>query len=226
MYVRAGRPAFARPCVGVHKSTSLMSSSLLAPHNLEADLNREDEIFANKLKVEDRIENIKNYFITVKDHKGDFQNNPACTLINLSKTQKGKISKDTCTMLRTALNESQWRYTNDCIKWFTDYDKNDKCSFIKYDIKEFYPTITEKAVDEKLKLAKEYILILEDKINIIKHCCKSILYHNEELWIKKGDSDNFGNPIGSFDGAKLSEFIWCLLLYNVNSIIDPCNRGL
>ena len=29
MYVRAGRPDFARPCVGVHKSTWLMSSSLL-----------------------------------------------------------------------------------------------------------------------------------------------------------------------------------------------------
>ena len=29
MYVRAGRPAFARPYVGVHMSTSLMSSSLL-----------------------------------------------------------------------------------------------------------------------------------------------------------------------------------------------------
>ena len=29
MYVRAGRPAFARPYVGIHKSTSLMSSSLL-----------------------------------------------------------------------------------------------------------------------------------------------------------------------------------------------------
>ena len=29
MYVRAGRPAFARPYVGVHKSTSLMSTSLL-----------------------------------------------------------------------------------------------------------------------------------------------------------------------------------------------------
>ena len=29
MYVQAGRPAFARPCVGIHKSTSLMSSSLL-----------------------------------------------------------------------------------------------------------------------------------------------------------------------------------------------------
>ena len=29
MYVRAGRPAFDRPYVGVHRSTSLMSSSLL-----------------------------------------------------------------------------------------------------------------------------------------------------------------------------------------------------
>ena len=29
MYVRAGRPAFARPYFGVHRSTSLMSSSLL-----------------------------------------------------------------------------------------------------------------------------------------------------------------------------------------------------
>ena len=29
MYVRTGRPAFARPCVGIHMSTSLMSSSLL-----------------------------------------------------------------------------------------------------------------------------------------------------------------------------------------------------
>ena len=29
MYVRAGGPAFARPCEGVHRSTSLMSSSLL-----------------------------------------------------------------------------------------------------------------------------------------------------------------------------------------------------
>ena len=28
----------------------------------------------------------------------------------------------------------------DCIKWFNDYDKNDKCSFVKYDIKDFYPS--------------------------------------------------------------------------------------
>ena len=32
MYVRAGRPAFAWPYVGVHRSTSLMSSSMLLQH--------------------------------------------------------------------------------------------------------------------------------------------------------------------------------------------------
>ena len=43
-----------------------------------------------------------------------------------------------------------------------DYDKKDKCSFVKYDIREFYSSITEKAVDETLKQAKEFVVISED----------------------------------------------------------------
>ena len=34
--------------------------------------------------------------------------------------------------------------------------------------------LRKKSVDEALKLAKEYITISEDKINIIKHCCTLI----------------------------------------------------
>ena len=52
------------------------------------------------------------------------------------------------------------------IKWFTDYDENDKCSFVKYDIKKFYPSIAEKVVDVALKLTKEYIVTSERKTNI------------------------------------------------------------
>ncbi len=33
--------------------------------------------------------------------------------------------------------------------------------------------------------SQEYTRISEDKMNIIKYCRKSILFHNEELWIKK-----------------------------------------
>ena len=62
---------------------------------------------------------------------------------------------------------------------------------MKYDIKEFYPSITEKTTKEVLNLAWEYMLIPENKINIIKHCRKSLLYNKEDLWIKRGVSGNF-----------------------------------
>ena len=63
-----------------------------------------------------------------------------------------------------------------------------------------YPSITEKALDEELNMAKEDILISEDKINIIKHCHISLLNHNEEFLIKKCGSVNFDNSMVSFDG--------------------------
>ena len=54
------------------------------------------------------------------------------------------------------------------------------------------------------------MLILEDKIKIIKHCRKSLLYYNEGVWIKKGVSGNFNNPMGEFDGSKICELVRCL----------------
>ena len=36
---------------------------------------------------------------------------------------------------------------------------------------------------------------------------------------KKEAGSNFGNPMGSFDGAPLSEFLGSLLLHNLNNII-------
>ena len=49
----------------------------------------------------------------------------------------GKIKKiilqDICATLRIAFIINQWR-----IKWFKNLDKNNKCSFIRYDIREFY----------------------------------------------------------------------------------------
>ena len=110
-------------------------------------------------------------------------------------------------MLRTALNIKQLWKTSDCIKWFIEYDKNNKCYFVIYDIRKFFSSITEKSVNEALKLAKGYTVISEDEIIIINYCHKSILYHNEILWIKKGVSGNIDYPMGSLDGALLNEFI-------------------
>ena len=76
----------------LHKKLSIIKKT---PPSLQADLNKEAELLAHKLKVEDRIEkfNIKNCFITLKDYKGYFLSNSACRLINPPKMQLGKISE-------------------------------------------------------------------------------------------------------------------------------------
>ena len=181
-----------------------------APPYLEKELNNEAKMLAHRLGIVDRVDkyNTKNCFITIKDHKSDFKTNPECRLINPAKTQIGRISKiivqEICDSLRLALNINQWRSTKDFIKWFEEYEKNDRCSFIKYDIKDFYPSITERTLDRALDLAKEYMVIRLDKVVIIKHCRKTLLYYEDSAWIKKGDGGNFDVSIGAYDGAEIS----------------------
>ena len=174
-----------------------------APPDLEKELNSEAKMLAHRLGIVDRVEkyNTKNCFITIKDHKSDFKANPECRLINPAKTQIGRVSKiivqDISASLRLALNINQWRSTKDCIKWFEEYDKDDRCSFIKYDIREFYLSITKRTLDRAFDLAKEYMVIPLDKVEIIKHCRKTLLYYDDSIWIKKKKGGNFDTPIGA-----------------------------
>ena len=64
------------------------------------------------------------------------------------------ILQDICISLRIALNINQWFRTNHYIWRFTDYDKNYKCSIEKYNIKNFYPSITEKKHSRGMKFTK------------------------------------------------------------------------
>ena len=136
------------------------------------------------------------------------------------------IVQDICASLRLALNINQWRSTKVCIKWFEECDKDDRCSFIKYDIREFYPSITERALDRALDLAKEYMVIPLDKVEIIKHCRKTLLYYEDSIWIKKEKVGNFDTPIGAYDGAEICELAGWVLLYRINKIVDPSSHGL
>ena len=105
------------------------------------------------MKIDGQIEksNIKNCFIMLKDPKRNFNSNPACTLINPSKMQMGKISKvilqDICATLRIALNVNQWCH----IIVFSGFRITIN-SFVKYGIKDFYPSIMEKTGDAALNL--------------------------------------------------------------------------
>ena len=60
-----------------------------------SEINNELNHIANKLSIGNRIECMKKReaFISLKDHKENFQNNPKYRLINPAKSDSGKISK-------------------------------------------------------------------------------------------------------------------------------------
>ena len=64
--------------------------------NTVRDIHVENKNMATKLGIDDRVVTTanKNAFITLKDHKPNFVNKPTCRLINRSKSEIGKISKE------------------------------------------------------------------------------------------------------------------------------------
>ena len=58
-----------------------------------------------KLQLDSRINTTakSETFITLKDHKPNFANNPTCRLINTAKSEIGKISKQLLDRINTAL---------------------------------------------------------------------------------------------------------------------------
>ena len=79
-----------------------------------SEINNELNHIANRLSIGNRIESMKKReaFISLKDHKKNFQNNPKCRLINPAKSDSGKISKSILdklnTKLRSIFNVNHW----------------------------------------------------------------------------------------------------------------------
>ena len=111
MYVRAGRPAFARPCVGVHKSTSLMSSSLSSVASTEKDI---DTRLTKAWTAINRLSIIWKSDLTDKMKRSFFQAAVAsillygCTTWTLTKRLEKKLDGNYTRMLRAILHKS-WR---------------------------------------------------------------------------------------------------------------------
>ena len=126
-------------------------------------VNREAKDIAKSLKLDDRIEGYaeKSAFIILKDHKGSFQSNPKCRLINLAKSKIGKISKkildDINSELRKKTELIQWRNTSEVINWFKGLNIKNKHCFLEFDKVDFYPSITEELLLNALKFAKYFI---------------------------------------------------------------------
>jgi hypothetical protein len=59
--------------------------------------------------------------------------------------------------LRQKLNSNQWRNTQQVISWFGNINDKNRHSFISFDIVDFYPSISEKLLNEALAWASDFI---------------------------------------------------------------------
>ena len=61
----------------------------------------------------------------------------------------------------------QWRNTTTIIDWFKQLQSNKNLRFVKFDIVDFYPSISEQLLDRSIAFAKSITNIDEKVIDII-----------------------------------------------------------
>ena len=159
-------------------------------------------------------------FITLKDNKENFLNNPTVRL-NPAKNESGRISKTILDKINkrlcTSLNITQWKNTASVIQWFKRIEQKHLYKFIIFSIKDFYPSIQEELLNKGLRFAQEYIEITSKDTEIIYHARKSLLFDEKDTWIKK-QSGLFDVTMGAYDGAEVCELVGTYVILYIRKI--------
>ena len=190
-------------------------------------IHKENKAIATKRKINDRVDTTadKDAFITLKDHKLNFTNKPTYRLINPTKSEIGKISRNILDCINSTItkkhNLNQWKNTTAVINWFKSIENKQQFSFICFHIEEFYPSINQDLLNKALDFASNYDNIITEERNIIIHAKISILIHKHIPWQKKGNA-TFDVTMGSYDGAETSELVGSFLLSQLQSPYNKC----
>ena len=149
------------------------------------DLTELKEI-SNRLGIGDRIERMKKReaFISLKDHKENFENNPKCRLVNPAKSESGKLSK-------VILHKINSRNTQQVISRFGNINNKDRHSFISFDIVDFYPSISEKLLNEALAWASDLATNHRKRYFNNKTCKKISTFRQRQIMDKKRRKQQF-----------------------------------
>ena len=183
-----------------------------APDETYQEINDEARAIAASLEMSEKMNCMarKEAFITLKDHKVNFANALPCRLINPAKPEMGKISKAILDRIISAVQQqlplNMWKSTAAVSDWFTGIERKQECSFICFDIVEFYPSITKDLLDRALDFASGFTPISQKDKEIIFNSRKSMLFGQGREWIKKG-TGLFDVTMGCYDGAEVCELV-------------------
>ena len=93
--------------------------------------------------------------------------------------------------------------------WFKGINSKEKSSFTKFDIMDIYLSISKDLLTNAVNYASTITSI--DKKVIIMLSRKSLLFSNNDIWVKK-DNPDFDVTMGRIDGAKVWELVGLYLL--------------
>lgn len=196
------------------------------------EINSEAKNISSNLGIDDRMDILamKQAYITLKDHKENFENNPTCRLINPTKSEIGRVSKEILdtinATIKKSINVNQWQNSAAVIEWFKDIRNKQECTFINFDIVNFYPTISEDLLMKAINYAKQYTNISENSVSIIMHSRKSLLCDKNVPWEKRNNKNLFDVTMGSYDGAEVCELVGLLILSELSKIKEVHKIGL
>ena len=194
-----------------------------ASDNTEEVMNKKGKVIAHKLEIGNRVfaTQKRPAVITLKDHKDNFPNSPETRLINPTKAELGKVSKQKLAKIiakvKVKTKLTQWKNDLAVIDWFSSLDHKQTLRFIELDIVSFYPSISLELFSLALDWANTFEEIsLEDR-ELFIHTKMSILVHNGTTWTKKGDV-NFDVTMGSYDGAEACDLVGLFLLSKLEDL--------
>ena len=185
-----------------------------------------------KLDLVERVECLakNSTVITLKDHKENLQLSLPCHLINPSNCELGKVSKVILEKINQALikdlDVNQWKNSSTVIEWLKSIVNVKGFIFIKFDIREFYPSISENIFGKSILFAKEYNHIPDEDVRIRDHYQKSLLFRENEPWKKKKTESCFDVTMGTYDGAEICELAGIYIPTRLATIIKKSDCGL
>ena len=169
-------------------------------------------------------------YVTVKDHKEGFPHKLSFRLLNPSKSDIGKISKNILDRINKSLiaftHANQWKNTSSVIDWFKNIPNKRQSSFIQFDVENFHPSISLTLFNNAIQYACEITEITNHDISIIKHSRKTLLFNNNQPWQKKSGDPDFDVPMGCYDGAEVCKLAGIYILNKLSNIIDIGSIGL
>ena len=202
-------------------------------HQTAASIVNECKSIAKKLHIENRLRSTieKPAFITIKDHKENFENNMKCRLINPTKTEIGRVSKYILDRINTDIRSkcklNQWKNTKDAINWFSQLRQKNKLTFLTFDIIDFYPSISDELLNKSIEWARKHTSIDDQEYETIMHSRRTLLHDNKgNMWTKKEIKKQFDVSMGAFDGAEVCELIDLCIISTINESIKFESIGL